>query len=158
MKCCKFKPFCIHIQLAKIQKMEQLIWNQNMSYLSVIWNMLFYIHTRIFLEFLTKVLRMKFETCLLPNNAFHCRICQAFWRFRLFICLDKLSSPPGHCFLGSEYWHSRAGDPLYCVRTAAPRSVQYASVLSALVFTKIFFHNILDIIRRVFYFILMFIV
>lgn len=111
-----------------------------------------------FLEFLTKVLRMKFEICLLPNNAFQCKLCQAFWRFRLFVCLDKSSSPPGHCFVGSEYWHARAGDPLYCVRKAAARSLHYASISSALVFTKTFFHNILDIIRRVFYFLLMFIV
>jgi hypothetical protein len=101
----------------------------------------------IFLEFLSTVLHMKFELCLLHNNALQCRLCQTFWRFRLFIWLDKLSSPPGHCFFGSEYWHARAGDPLYCVRKAAARSLQYASISSALVFTKTFIHNILDTIR-----------
>lgn len=87
---------------------------------------------------------MKYACC-------QCRLCPAFWRFRLFICFDKLSSPPGHCFFESEYLHARAGDPLYCVRKAAARSLHYASISSALVFTKKFFRNILDIIRRVFF-------
>jgi hypothetical protein len=95
---------------------------------------------------------MKFEIFLLYNNVLQCSPCQAFWRFRLFIWSDKLSSPLGHCFFGSEYWHARAGDPLYCVRKAAARSLHYASISSALIFTKIFFHNILDTIRIFFLF------